>query len=69
MLKFSHKNGDERHVKHFDAWQHLPITLPRDIPDVIQCHQAYLIAIFLKLFGHFYKSLYLCQQIIKTKRL
>lgn len=27
ILKFSRKNGGERYVKHFDAWQHLVIML------------------------------------------
>ena len=27
ILRFSHENGGERYVKHFDAWQHLVIML------------------------------------------
>lgn len=27
ILKFSHENGVERYIKHFDAWQHLIIML------------------------------------------
>ena len=27
ILKFSHENGGERYVKHFDAWQHMVIML------------------------------------------